>query len=161
MRNRVTGQLPGDIRAIMLQLFAIYGGIRPEYLLERKTEFKTVTFHLSDPIGSIWNKIEDLAELTELALRPFSEQQLTDFAFIIINKQRAFRNDVRAWMRLPAHNQTYAALKLHFTAAHTELRATDSTVDELGYHSASAMVAQIVKQLRTAGIQDPKVPLKN
>ena len=157
MRNRITGQLPGDIRAIMLNLFAIYGKIRPEYILERKTEVETLTFNLSDPIDTIWNKIEDLAELAELALRPFSDQQLTDFAFIIINKQRAFRDDVRQWMRLNPIQQTYAALKLHFSAAHTELRATDATVDELGYHSANAMVTQIVEQLRLAAVVDPQV----
>ena len=43
---------------------------------------------------------------------------------------------------------------MHFTLAHTELRATDSTVDELGYHSANAMVTQIVEQLRQAAAQD-------
>ena len=75
---------------------------------------------------------------------------------IIIDKQRAFRDDVRAWMRLLPQNQTYEALKIHFSATHTELRATDSTVDELGYHSANAMVAQIVEQLRVATVQDPQ-----
>ena len=55
----------------------------------------------------------------------------------------------------PPHCQTNAALKLHFTAAHTELRATDATVNELWYHSASAMVAQIVEKLCTVGVQDP------
>ena len=48
----------------------------------------------------------------------------------------------------------YTELKLYFTRAHTELRATDTTTNELGYHSASAMVRQIVKQLRVVGIYD-------
>ena len=93
-------------------------------------------------------------ELAKLALRPFIDQQLTDFASIINSKQRAFRDDVRAWMRLPPHGPAYAALKIHFTAAHAELCATDATVNEFGYHSTSAMATQIVKQLRTAGVQD-------
>ena len=87
----------------MLHLFVIYGNIKPEYLLERKTEVETFFFSLSTPINTIWNKIEDLAELAELANRPFMEQQLTDFAFIIVNRQRAFCDDIRTWMRLPTH----------------------------------------------------------
>ena len=133
----------------------IYGKIKPEYLLEKKMEVETFTFNLSDPVDTIWNKIEDLAELAKLTLRPFTEQQLADFAFIVINKQRAFREDVRAWMRRPPHLQTYADLKLHFTTAHTELRATDAITDKLGYHSTSAMVAQIIEQLRVAWVHDP------
>ena len=39
-------------------------------------------------------------------------------------------------------------MKQDFTEAHQELRDTDATVDELGFHSANALVAQIVEQLR-------------
>ena len=65
---------------------------------------------------------------------------------------------MRAWMRLLPHNQTYAALKLRFTAAYTELRAADAKVDTLEYHSVSAVVAQILEKLRMAGVQDPQDP---
>ena len=71
----------------MLHLFTVYWKIKPEYLLECNTEVETFILNLSDPIDTICNKIEDLAEFAKLALRPFSEQQLTNFAFIIINKQ--------------------------------------------------------------------------
>lgn len=58
-------------------------------------------------------------------------------------------------MHRPLCLQTYQELKLHFTMAYTELRATDAAEDELGDHSASAMVAQIIEKLRVTGIQDP------
>ena len=71
------------IRDTILYLFVVCGKINPEYLLKLNMEVETFMFNLSDPINTIWNNIEDLADL---ALRPFSEQQLTDFTFIIINK---------------------------------------------------------------------------
>ena len=95
---------------------------------------------MADPIDQIFNEIEDLAELGELSNKPFTESQLIDFGFIIINKCRAFRNDVREWIRRAENEKNYANFKLHFTEAHLELRATDATVDELGYHSACAVV---------------------
>ena len=58
-------------------------------------EIKIFTFNLSDPVDTIPNKVEDLAELVELANCLFTEQQLTDFAFIIVNKKRAFRDNIR------------------------------------------------------------------
>lgn len=59
----------------MLHFFNIYGKIKPEYLLERKHEVETFTFNLSEPVDTIWNKVEGLAELAELANRPFTEQK--------------------------------------------------------------------------------------
>ena len=58
-------------------------------------------------------------------------------------------------MRKPEHEQTYANLKIHFMEAHTELRATDTTVNELGYHSANALVEQIADRLNHLPIEDP------
>ena len=72
----------------------MYVKIKPEYLQERKAEVENLNFALSDPIDTIFNRIEDLAELGELSSRPFSDTQLTDFAFIIVNKNRAFREDI-------------------------------------------------------------------
>ena len=38
--------------------------------------------------------------------------------------------------------------KIEFTAAHQELRDTVATIDNLGFSSANAIIAQIVNQLR-------------
>ena len=46
LRNRITGQLPPDIREIYLYLFRIYGKIKPEFLLQRKNEV--------EKNGTIW-----------------------------------------------------------------------------------------------------------
>lgn len=158
LRNRVTGQLPSDIRAIFLYLFKVYGKIKPEFLLLKKNEVETKRYDISDPIDTIFNEIEDLAELGELSNKPFSETQLVDFGFIIFNKCRAFRSDIREWIRRPLHEHTYTNFKLHFTEAHLELRATDATVDELGYHSANAIVQQIVEQMQANTDDSPTPP---
>ena len=51
-------------------------------------------------------------------------------------------------MRKPAVNKTWINFIDHFRTAHEELRYTDATIDELGYHSANAIVEKIVDRLR-------------
>ena len=80
------------------------------------------------------------------------------FGFLILNKCRAFCSDICEWIHRPAIERTYENLKVHFTEAHLDLRATDATVDELGYHSANAIVQKIVEQLQAVGDQDPPPP---
>ena len=147
MRNRITGQLPSDVRAIFLQLFRVYGKIKPEHIMNEKNKVETFSFNISEPIDDVFNRIDDLAELAELAERPFTDKQLTDFGFIIFNRQRAFRDDVRSWLKRPIEEHTYVDLRAHFTDAHVELRAIDATTDELGYHSVNAVVENIVERL--------------
>ena len=52
-------------------------------------------------------------------------------------------------MRSHEHEKTRANFKTTFTYAHQELRNIDVTVGKLGFHSANAMLSQIVDQLRS------------
>ena len=45
-------------------------------------------------------------------------------------------------------NKTWANFIDHFRQAHQELRDTDTTINQLGFHSANAIVKQIVDCLR-------------
>ena len=78
-------------------------------------------FDLDEPIDTIFNAIEDLAEIGELAGKPFTDPQLVDYCFVIAHRNRAFCTDIRDWMRKPEHKQTYVNFKTHFTESHVEL----------------------------------------
>ena len=111
------------------------------------------------PIDTIFNAIEDLEELAMLSMSPYTPPQIVNMGFIIMNNHRLLRSDVRKWIRKPAPDKTWANFKLHFTQAHVELRETSPSADELGFHSASALVDTIVDRLRTEGVLDnPPVP---
>ena len=79
LHNRITRQLPPDIREIYLYLFRIYGKIKPEFLLQRKNEVEKKRYDMADPIDQIFNKIEDLAELGELSDKLRSSPSITSF----------------------------------------------------------------------------------
>ena len=51
-------------------------------------------------------------------------------------------------MRKPADDKTWILFIDHFPTAYQELRDTDATIDELGYHSANAILEQIVDWLQ-------------
>ena len=56
------------------------------------------------------------------------------------------------------NRKTWPNMKQDFTEARQELRNTYARVDELGFHSASAIVAQIVEQLRDIVLTDNVKP---
>ena len=60
-----------------------------------------MNYNIKDHIDTIYNDVEDLVEVRELAGRPFSPEQIIDLAYMIISKYRIFRDDIRAWMRRP------------------------------------------------------------
>merc|ERR1719148_486318 len=103
--------------------------------------------------------VEDLVEIGELVGRSYSPLQIVDLGYIVLAKNIIFRGDILKWVRRPEVDETMANFKLTFTDAHQELRDTDASVDELGFHSANAIVEQIVQQLRTGIPNDVPPPV--
>ena len=75
-------------------------------------------------------------------------QQVVDLEYIIISKHMIFRSYIRKWMRQPEIEKMWVNFKQTFTEARQELRDTDATVDEFGFHSTNTIVTQIFQQLR-------------
>ena len=148
VRNRVSGQLPADIRLVINHLFDTYGKISETELQTKYDETIKLTYQVSDPIDVIFNAVEDLCEIADLSGSPYTATQQVNIGFLIVSKQRILRSDVRKWMRKPQADKTWINFVTHFRQAHQELRDTDATIDELGYHSANAIVEQIVDRLR-------------
>ena len=57
--------------------------------------------YITDPIDGFYPKVKDLAELAELTGCPNTSQQQVYVGYLIVNKQRMFREDVRKWIRRP------------------------------------------------------------
>ena len=105
-------------------------------------------YTIDEPISIIFDAVEDVVEIVELAGSPYSLDQIVDIGYIILFKNRIFRSDIRKWMRRSEYEKLWPNFILSFTEALRELRDTDATVDEFGFHSANAIVSQIVEQLR-------------
>ena len=76
--------------------------------------------------------------MSTAAKADFTEQQLIDIAYVIINKTGKYQPYIREWSRLPIDQCTWANFKTQFRRAHQELKeAGDLTVRETQFHTAN------------------------
>ena len=128
----------------MTSLFQIYGRISANDLKTKYDTVATMSYDLDKPIDAIFNAVDDLREIAELALKPYTNQQMVDLGYIVVSRLPVFRSDVRRWLRRDPADQTWTNFVDTFTTAHHELRKTNTSIDEIGYQSASVMVSQMV-----------------
>ena len=133
-------QVLSDIRSLILHLFQIYGKITPQQLSTRYDNVEKIEYNLEEPTDIIFDAVEDLLEIGELSGRPYSAQQIFDLGCIILSKNRIFRSDIRKWVRKPEDKITWTNFKSTFVEAHQELRDTDASIVELGFHSENEIV---------------------
>ena len=107
-----------------------------------------MTYNISYPANNIFNAVKDLCEIDEFAQTLYSARQKVNIGYLIFSKHPIFRSDLRKWMRKLIQDNTWTNFIIHFRQAHQELRNTDTSMSELGYQSANAIVEQIVEQLR-------------
>ena len=75
IRNRITGQLPADIRLIKNHQFDTYGKINESELQEKYDETTKLAYNISYPIDDIFNAVKDLCEISEFVNNPYSATQ--------------------------------------------------------------------------------------
>ena len=81
-----------------------------------------MVYDISEPIDMIFNAMDDLTEIVELATRPYTDIQMVDFGDMVLARQPIFRSDIRRWLRRDPADQTWANFQTFFTNAHQELR---------------------------------------
>ena len=118
LRNRVTGQVPADIRLLFTSLFSIYGKISAGQLKEKYDDVVTMPYNTTEPINVIFNAVDDLREIAKLAGRPYFLIQMVDLGYLVIAKQSVFRSDVRRWLRRLPDDHTWQVFQ-DFLRKHT------------------------------------------
>ena len=71
VRNRITGQLPAYIQLLKIHLFYTNGRINENKLQTKYDDTKKLAYNVSDPIDDIFNSVEDLCKISELANFPY------------------------------------------------------------------------------------------
>jgi hypothetical protein len=66
LRDPVTDMVPSNIPAIFSFLQANYGKISPNQLMEKEDALKDVIYDVSEPIDSVFNKVDRFSDLCEL-----------------------------------------------------------------------------------------------
>ena len=73
------------MRILKNHLFDTYGKINENKLQEKYDTTLKISYNISDPIDYIFNAVEDLCKIAELANNPYSERQQVKIGFLILN----------------------------------------------------------------------------
>ena len=78
------GQVPAEMRALILHLFRLYGKITNQKLRAKRETIEQMDYKIDEPIAIIFDALKDLVEIAELAGRPYSVDQIVDIGYIIL-----------------------------------------------------------------------------
>ena len=67
----------------------------------------------------VFDPIDDLSELAEVAGQPVTEPQKNIMAFIIFQNTGKFKSDLKNWLRKPNIDQTWDNTKIYFSQCAT------------------------------------------
>ena len=148
LRNPVTGQITPLVPTILDFLHNNYERITPQQLDEKTTTVKTMVYDPDQLINIIFNSINNLVEYARAAEAELTQSQTINLTLIVLNMQQIFKDDIGAWKRTNQAYKTWDNFKHDFREAHLELRETGFTIDELGFHSANAIVDQMMVRLQ-------------
>ena len=101
-------------------LYVNYGTITAVDLIENERRMD-LPFDQSGAIEKYFNQIKDAVEFAESGASPFTMVQITTKAFIQMFSTGLFKDECKAWNRLPPVLHDWATFKLIFTAAAREL----------------------------------------
>jgi len=147
LRNRATNCITLPIYAIIKHLFTTYGKVSPTKLLAKEAKMKQLIYDPTTPLDVILNPIDDLADYASAANNLYSNEQIINFAYIMLLNTGKFGSYIREWNRKPPDIKTWANFKVFFRNARTELDNTSElTAQETNYHAN--VIQEIVQGLK-------------
>ena len=144
--NRTTGQYSANIRDVISHLFTTHGKITPQQIRAKENAIYNMAFDISQPVDTVFNAIDDLADLAEHAHSSMSHQQMMDLAYVIFAKHPILQQDLRTWNRMTFIQRTWPNMITHFREAQEDLASLPTAGDM--FHQANAMttMADLVAQ---------------
>ena len=130
---------------VLTHLFNRYGRVDAETLTEMEMKVKEKHYDVSEPIVTIFNKIEELARLGTAAHNPYSDMQKVQLGLRIIKNTSDFETSLDKWYNHPANEHTWDNFKTHFDEAREILRQVRGPdMNNSPYHQVN-MLAQSIR----------------
>ena len=102
------------------------------------------------PVDVIFNKVEDLSDLSIAARADFLEHQLITIACVILINTGKYQTCIREWSRLQPNQKIWANFKTEFHQAHKELKEVgDLQLRETQFNSAN-LVQEVIDGVQSA-----------
>jgi 6-pyruvoyl-tetrahydropterin synthase len=102
------------VHQILQFLFNTYGKVSPQLLHAEEENVKAHTYDPTNPIGTVFNQVEDLVDYSEAAGILYTCNQSIGITYVILNKSGRYCQDIRDWNHLPENEKTWLGFKAHF-----------------------------------------------
>ena len=142
--NRTTGQYAANLRDVLTHLYNKYGEITPHQVWAKENAIRNMVFDLSMPVDSVFDAIDELADLAEQAQTPWSHQHMMALAFMVLEKQPSLQYDLRVWNDKPTIHRTWATMNQHFCDAQKALTSLPTAGNMFHQANTVSNVADLV-----------------
>ena len=131
LRNPATTKIQTDVKGILNYLFNNYGKVPPAILKQMKRKVEDFELDPNDPMDLLFAEIDELADIYVLQRNEMSEKQLIEIAYVIIERAKVFKKDLRDWNKKDENDKSWVNFKNHFREAQQELRNSgDLTIEQ-------------------------------
>ena len=149
LRNVTSNSITVPLHDVLDYLFTRYGQVEPDLLEETTEKVQWMDYSLSDPLITIFTKIEELEQLAIAANNPFTDSQKVQLGLAIIKRTHDFEKGLEKWYDRPTIQHTWVHFKTHFENAHTLLRKLrGKEMRNTAYHQANSLATQMRSEIR-------------
>ena len=131
LKDRTYGFALVRTHAIIEHLFTTYGKITADDLTDNDAKMRS-NWDVTSPIEGLFEQIDDGAAFAIAGRDPYTDTQLVRFGYTIIEHTNRMEHSCRTWRHRPPAEKTWANFKLHFKAAHLDLRLS-ATIANAGF----------------------------
>jgi hypothetical protein len=94
------------------------------------------------PIETLFQQIQNARPFAVAGGQPYGAAMIVNVAYTLVFNTGLFTDACRAWQSRAIAGKTWAQLKIDFATDHRELRQTNQTAQQSGFHSANMMIEQ-------------------
>jgi hypothetical protein len=166
--NELSDEIVGYANCTSLQLLThnltYYSIIAPTELTQNCERLNT-PYDPNQPIETLFHQIQDARAFAVAGGQPYGAAMIVKVAYTLVFNMGLFPDVCRAWQSSAISAKTWSQFKIDFATAHREIRLTNQTAQQSGFHSASMMIeqglddsmqetAEAIAQLSTATASD-------
>jgi hypothetical protein len=142
LRSKYVGYQNSSTLDFFNHLYATYANINASDLLSKDKQMKA-DYDANQPIELFFDQIEVAVDFAAAGDCPYTPTQVTVIAYQLVFKMGLFHDECKLRKRRIAADKNWAGFKTVFSLAHQELRESQLTSSNTGFHSANAAYPRI------------------
>jgi 6-pyruvoyl-tetrahydropterin synthase len=141
LSNEVFGYANCTSLDLLTHILTFYAVIAPTELTQNYERLNT-PYDPNQPIETLFQQIQDARAFAVAGGQPYGEAMIVNVAYTLVFNTRLYPDACRAWKSRAIASKTWAQFKIVFATAHREVRLTNQTAQQSGFHGANMMIEQ-------------------